>query len=107
MTVHRLKPVQGAVLYSKSGGYRETVVRSLPDLQSFISDVNDLTFVNLTSGGVVLGGRTVPDQSGIDLTNIAELYQSDRRFRIRNSSGTVKVASQKSLRILGLDLDIG
>ncbi len=76
-----LGPFDGSMLYSDVTGYQERVIRDLGDLEAFAQTTSDLTYAALGPDGVRLGARKLRDAAGIGPTEIAELYQADRRYR--------------------------
>jgi hypothetical protein len=82
LTIRRLYPVDAATLYTAAAGYQERLVRSVQDLQTLLSGIDDLTFARLDTAGLHLGGRKLRAGTGLGLSMIAEAFQSDAKFRI-------------------------
>ncbi len=82
ITVRRLNPILASTLYTVAAGYHESFIRNSQDLRSFLAGVNDVTFVSPSEQGVRLGGRKPGTAIGLSLAEVAEIYRSDRKFRI-------------------------
>ncbi|RLB42076.1 MAG: hypothetical protein DRH12_06565 [Deltaproteobacteria bacterium] len=74
-TLHR--KVEGKDVFSPCYGYYKEHIRSLKDLEGFLAKVDDLIGAELTGDGLVLEGRSYPQQQLPKLTieDLAALYQ--------------------------------
>jgi hypothetical protein len=67
-------------------GYYETAIETSDDLQTFLKQVDTLTFVQRQNAKLVLGGRTLDRSSpSVDVEDIAALWQSGKQIRTPGS----------------------
>lgn len=84
--ITRKEPINGEQLFSSAYGYFETTINSQNDLQSFLNQVDDITFAQVNSYSLSVGGRKIKSYKyqGIRLEDIAALWQSGKKY---NNSG--------------------
>ena len=78
-TLARLDPVAGQELFSARAGYVESAIASIPDLQRFLEQADDVTLLRQAGDGLVLGGRKLQARPyrGLSLEDVAALWQSE------------------------------
>jgi hypothetical protein len=79
-TLTRLSPVPGSELFSERAGYVEATISSLPDLQRFLEQIEDVTSVQRVGPRLVLGGRRLQagPYRGLGVEDVAALWQSEK-----------------------------
>jgi len=81
----RRATLDGAELFSKKYGYRESEINSLTDLQKFLSQVNDISHARLNGNKLIIGGRQA-SHVGIGIEEIADVWQSEQEIRNKLAS---------------------
>jgi hypothetical protein len=81
VTIVRREAVDGQTLFAPPSGYHEQLVRDRSGLQEFLNEVDDLTFAELSTDGLFLGGRRIPGgYRGINLEDAGALWQSQAQI---------------------------
>jgi hypothetical protein len=70
------------IFTNKKYGYYEAEIKTKQDLENFLQQVDDITFSQTNYSSLTLGGRKIQsrDYQGINVEDIAAIWQSDRRF---------------------------
>jgi hypothetical protein len=81
-TLTRLEAVDGKDLFRARAGYAEAAVTSTPDLQRFLTQVDDVTFARVDGDRLIVGGRKLQARPyrGIALDDVAALWQSEQEL---------------------------
>lgn len=79
--------LEGAELFSSKYAYQEKEIKSLVDLQQFLSQVNDISHARLKENSLIVGGRMASLQ-GIGIEEIADVWQSEQSQRTNQVSGS-------------------
>ncbi len=81
--ITRRQTRDGQKLFTEKFGYKQEVVSSAAGLESFLAQVDDLTFVKLESAGLTLGGRRLREKPArpFRLEDVAALWQSETSIR--------------------------
>jgi hypothetical protein len=81
--ITRRATVKGQELFTEAAGYRQANVTSAADLETFLAQVDDLTFVSLEGSGLTLGGRRLRGRipRNLRVEDVAALYQSEEAVR--------------------------
>ncbi|MEH2024085.1 hypothetical protein [Nostoc sp.] len=81
--ITRKETINGEQLFSSAYGYSEITINNQNELQSFLNQVDDITFAQVNGSNLTVGGRKIykdkdnrKDQS-LHVEDIAALWQSD------------------------------
>lgn len=81
---------QGAVnaqqLFSEPYGYYTRAVNNLADLESFMTQIDDLTYAGFEGSSLVLGGRKIKNRTyqGIRVEDVAAIWKSEESINFNN-----------------------
>lgn len=81
--ISRKEPINGEQIFSSAYGYFETTINSQNNLQSFLNQVDDITFAQVNGSSLNVGGRKIykdkdkRKHQGLRVEDIAALWQSD------------------------------
>ena len=71
------------IFKNKEYGYHEATIRKLDDLERFMTQVDDITFAEVKSSNLVVGGRKIKGHNyrGIKVEDIATIWQSEKKIQ--------------------------
>ncbi|KAB8317118.1 hypothetical protein SD81_023035 [Tolypothrix campylonemoides VB511288] len=80
--ITRREEINAAKIFSSNYGYYETTIKSQDDLQSFLNQVDDITFTQGNGSSLQVGGRKIYSRKsqGIGVEDIAALWQSEKKI---------------------------
>lgn len=98
--ITRREEINAAKIFSSDYGYYETTIKSQDDLQSFLNQVDDITFTQVNGSSLQVGGRKIYSRKyqGIRVEDVAALWQSDKK--IESSLEEFKQRWEAKLRYL-------
>lgn len=81
--ITRREEINAAKIFSSDYGYHETTIKSQDDLQSFLNQVDDITFAQVNGSSLQVGGRKIYSRKyqGIRIEDVAALWQSDKKIQ--------------------------
>jgi hypothetical protein len=96
-TLTRRESINASELFTSAAGYYEIKIGSLGDLNKFMGQVDDLTYVSLKEG-LTVGGRKVQGHNyrGIRIEEIAAIFQSETKIRGSRSDIEQKIDAFKT-----------
>lgn len=79
----RTEELDAEEIFTKEYGYSEATVTTLKELETFLKQIDDLTFAQVNDSGLTLGGRKISGYSsgGIKLEDIAAIWQSEKKIQ--------------------------
>ncbi|MBD1856723.1 MULTISPECIES: hypothetical protein [Leptolyngbya] len=82
-TLTRTQELEAKQLFAPESGYYEAEIRSINDLQTFMAQVDDVTFSQMKSDQLTLGGRKLHSRKipKIPITDVAALWQSEQTIQ--------------------------
>jgi len=83
----RKADIAGTDLFSNKYLYKEKLVSNLSDLEAFMKEVQDLTFVQLQKDALLLGGRNLKSRTykNVRVEDIAAIWQSEQKYPERGT----------------------
>lgn len=98
--ITRREEINAAKIFSSDYGYYEITINSQDDLQSFLNQVDDITFAQVNGSSLQVGGRKIYSRKyqGIRVEDVAALWQSDKK--IESSLEEFKQRWEAKLRYL-------
>lgn len=78
--ITQLPSINVALYLRPEKGYHEATIKTLDDLQHFLQNIDDLTYAQMTSKGLILGGRKMQSYEfrGIGIQEVAAIWQSEQ-----------------------------
>lgn len=91
-TLTRTQELDAKQLFTQESGYYEAEIPTADDLQTFMGQVDDVTFSQLKSGRLTLGGRKLHSRSvpKMAIADVAAIWQSEQNIQQRIRSFEAK-----------------
>jgi hypothetical protein len=82
-TLHRAVDVPARDIFSAAYGYHQAIIASRVDLEHFLAQVDDITYVRRDEGGLTIAGRRLLSRHyrGIAAEHVATVWQAEHKLQ--------------------------